>query len=255
MEELFAQVFSAFVGGPLPDVIDHVAVIVGVIGGAIFACDRRLDIVGVICMGLITGYGGGVMRDLLLQDKGIYFMQHPMLVFACIVVCIAVFYFRRGFHNLDPAVYLLDTLSVGLFAAAGAEKTLVCGGGPMMAFILGALTSVGGGALRDVFAGEIPAIFKQGNFYALAGIAGSASYVILVELGVPAPAAVVVCIAVTTALRYLSVYFNWVTKTDPIDLTPYVSRPLKRGAVVAKNLVLAGRIRKGPRAKGYQRRE
>jgi uncharacterized membrane protein YeiH len=229
-------------GGIVPAAIDYLSVIVGVITGATFACDKRLDIVGTVSLGLIAGYGGGILRDVLLQNHGVYFTQHPYLVLACILMCIVVFYFRGVFRNLESAVFLLDALSVGLFAAAGSAKAFDCGTGVVMSILLGTITAVGGGTLRDVFVGQVPSIFQSGTYYAIAGLAGAIVYTAFVACGYAGPWAVVACVAVTVALRYLSVFFDWRTHTDPRDLSPYVTKPLKRAVAFARGLYLHGRL-------------
>ena len=78
----------------MPFGADFFSVAVGVLTGAIFACDRKLDIVGTIVLGLVTAYGGGIIRDLLLQDHGVYFMEYPEVILICI--CLAVFVFYSG---------------------------------------------------------------------------------------------------------------------------------------------------------------
>ena len=243
-------------GGLVPAIIDYLAVLVGAVGGATFACDRKLDVIGTVSLGLIAGYGGGVMRDLLLQDQGIYFTQHPYLVLATVALCILVFHSRRAFRNLHSAVFLLDTLSVGLFAASGASKAFSCGSGIVMAFILGAITAVGGGALRDVFVGEVPTIFKEGEFYAVAGLAGSVVYVLCAPIaGMDEVYALVLCIIATTGLRYLSVWFNWSTNADPHDLTDYMKRGERHAIDAVRWLYLRGRLPKPTRYAGIRRRK
>ena len=117
--------------------IDYFSVVVGVLTGALFACDRKLDIIGTVVLGLVTGYGGGIIRDVLLQDKGVYFTSHPDLILVCIVLCAFVFYFRGLFKHLDAMVFFADALSVGLFALAGASKAYACGEGFVLTVILG----------------------------------------------------------------------------------------------------------------------
>ena len=143
MEQLFAG------GGALqvPFGADFFSVAVGVLTGAIFACDRKLDIVGTIVLGLVTAYGGGIIRDLLLQDHGVYFMEYPEVILICICLAVFVFYFRGLFRHTGQVLFFADALSVALFALAGANKAFACGEGFVMVVILGALTSVGGGAL------------------------------------------------------------------------------------------------------------
>ena len=166
---------SAFADGQVLTVpwgIDYFSVVVGVLTGALFACDRKLDIIGTVVLGLVTGYGGGIIRDVLLQDKGVYFTSHPDLILLCIVLCVFVFYFRGLFQHLDAMVFFADALSVGLFALAGASKAYACGEGFVLTVILGAITAVGGGAVRDICVGETPGIFQQSNFSAVAAARG-----------------------------------------------------------------------------------
>lgn len=230
-QELVAWVWShaSMNGGIVPVFIEYLAVVVGVLGGATFACDRGMDIIGTICLGIITGFGGGIVRDVLLQSHGVYFTHHPYLVLFCAAVCVAVFYFRRWVRHLDTLVFLLDVLGVGLFAAAGANKALGCGSGTIMSMILGAITAVGGGALRDVFVGEPPKIFRPGEFYAIAGMAGATLYVLLLLAQVNEVVALVACVAVTTVLRYASVWFSWRTNADPRDEDGRLRGPAQRG--------------------------
>lgn len=199
-------------GGTVPAFVDYLSVLVGAITGAMFACSRKLDIVGVCALGLIAAYGGGVIRDLLLQDHGVYFMQHPYVAVTCVIVCTAVFLFRHTLARAKRAIDLLDIISVGLFAAAGASKSLACDCGWVMAFLLGCITAVGGGALRNVFVGEVPTVFQPGSFYAIAAMGGSAAYLTLCQVN--ELFALLACLAATVLLRYGSLHLNLKTTTD-----------------------------------------
>ena len=223
----------------VPWSIDYFSVIVGVLTGALFACDRKLDIIGTVVLGLLTGYGGGVIRDMLLQDRGVYFTSHPDLIVICIVICAFVFYFRGLFRHLDATVFFADALSVGLFALAGASKVFACDQGFVISVILGGITAVGGGALRDICVGETPGIFKQSNFYAVAGLGGSLAFVTLASFGAPLPIAGVVCVFAVVSLRYWSVYYDWKTRSEA-DLTPHVARGVGKVWRVASGVFLHG---------------
>ena len=156
------QAFSDSQVLTVPWSIDYFSVVVGVLTGALFACDRKLDIIGTVVLGLVTGYGGGIIRDMLLQTHGVYFTSHPDLILICIAICAFVFYFRGLFRHLDATVFFADALSVGLFALAGASKAFSLEQGFVLSVILGAITAVGGGAVRDICVGETP-----GNFPAV----------------------------------------------------------------------------------------
>ena len=236
---------SAFADGQVLTVpwgIDYFSVVVGVLTGALFACDRKLDIIGTVVLGLVTGYGGGIIRDVLLQDKGVYFTSHPDLILVCIVLCAFVFYFRGLFKHLDAMVFFADALSVGLFALAGASKAYACGEGFVLTVILGAITAVGGGAVRDICVGETPGIFQQSNFYAVAGLGGALLFTVLAYAGVPLVVAGIACVFTVGFLRYWSVYFDWKTRNEA-DLTPHVARGLGE----ARRVVAGGFLQDGVR--------
>ncbi len=233
--------------------IDYFSVVVGVLTGALFACDRKLDIIGTVVLGLLTGYGGGIIRDTLMQGTGVYFTSHPDLIVICIVICVFVFYFRGLFKHLDATVFFADALSVGLFALAGASKAFAFGEGFVLTVILGAITAVGGGAVRDMCVGETPGIFQQSNFYAVAGLGGSLVFTTLAYLGCPLPLAGVTCVFAVVFLRYLSVYFDWKTKREA-DLTPHVARGFGKVKRLVAGVFLQGGST-SPRKKRSLRRD
>lgn len=216
----------------IPSVIDYFAIIVGVITGALVACDRKLDIVGTSVAGMLTGFGGGIIRDVLMRDHGIYFTQHPSLIVVCTVICVLVFYFRGMFSDPDRQLFFLDTLSVALFALAGASKAFACEQGIVLSIMYGAVTAVGGGALRDICTGVTPAIFRSSGFYAIAGLGGSIVYVALAAAGCPVVIAGVLCVITVLALRYGSERFGWKTRSE-VDLSPYVKKALAK--ILGKN--------------------
>ena len=187
----------------------------------------------------LTGYGGGIIRDTLMQGTGVYFTSHPDLVVICIIICVFVFYFRGLFKHLDATVFFADALSVGLFALAGASKAFAFDEGFVLSVILGAVTAVGGGAVRDICVGETPGIFRQSNFYAVAGLGGALVFVVLAYVGCPLPLAGVACVFVVVFLRYWSVYFDWRTSSEA-DLTPRIARGLHRAGEVLSGLFLHG---------------
>ena len=193
-----------------------------------FACD--LSFTGIVLCGVFTAIGGGIIRDLLLQDHGVYFMEYPEVILICICLAVFVFYFRGLFRHTGQVLFFADALSVALFALAGANKAFACGEGFVMVVILGALTSVGGGALRDISVGETPGVFQRSNFYAVAGFGGAFVFAAMAFAKAPLVLAAAACVFTVVFLRYLSVYYDWKT-SDEADLTPKVAR----GARTAKH--------------------
>ena len=197
----------------IPWGIDYASVVVGVLTGAMFGCRSKLDVVGTTVAGFLTGFGGGIVRDLLLGASNIYFMSHPDLILVSLAICLLTFYFRGVFLDLNRSILVADTLSVALFALAGSSKAFAYGLDPVYVVILGTITAVGGGALRDAMAGVTPAIFRGSNFYAVACLGGSVAFA--------AMAAGFGCVGAVLALRYLSIRFDWKTR-EYCDLTPRV---------------------------------
>lgn len=188
----------------VPASLEYFFIIVGVLTGAIYGCRHKMDIVGVITAGMITGYGGGIIRDLLLHDQGIYFMQHPYLVLVCIAISVFVFYFRGLFDRGEKLIFFLDIVSVGMFTLAGADKAFAAGCHGIYVVMMGLITGVFGGAVRDIIANEVPAIFKPSSFYAIASLIGAVVFFALAALGCPRSIAALACLVATVFVRYLS---------------------------------------------------
>lgn len=213
----------------LPALIEYAALITGSISGSLMAADRRLDIVGSLGLALTTGLGGGLLRDVILPTTSVYMLDHPIAVLTCLGMGMLVFLFRGLFARVNASRVILwaDILSVAFFAVSGADKALVLGYNAVACTLLGLITAVGGGVIRDVCLTEIPIIFKRGTYYAIAALAGAAVYVIMSELWVSKVIGFGVAVIVTCALRMLSVHFNLQSSTAR-DLTPRVTRPLRR---------------------------
>ena len=226
MEQVVELLFSSEPFA-VPVGLEYFFVLVGVLTGSLFALDRKLDVIGTITLGLITGYGGGIIRDVLLQSHGVYFVDHPSLVVVSTLLSMLVFYFKGLFRHLSASITFFDAVSVALFAVAGGAKAMACGCGVVMSTMLAVITAIGGGALRDVFSGETPAIFKQSNYYAVAALLCSAVFVLMQRFGASQLAATLACVLVMLAVRYLSIYRDWKTHVDT-DFTSRLWHSFKR---------------------------
>jgi len=200
------------------------ATAVGALSGALIAVRKRFDIIGVVTLAVVAGLGGGMIRDVLLQKYGIAAFQHEYLLWTALVAALMGFFFADLVRHGRRVFLLVDAVSLGLFAVIGADKGLVANIGVFAAIMLGAITSTGGGVLRDVLTGEVPNVMQPGSLYAAAAVLGSIAYVTLVAwLDVVKPAAALVAVLVTLGLRLMSVWFGWSTPR-PMDLTSHVKR-------------------------------
>lgn len=211
----------------IPAILEYIAVITGCMYGASTAFDRKLDIMGAMTLSLINGFGGGIIRDILIPSTSVYFLDTPSAVVIGLFFGVLIYYFRSLMNLMDKPLQMVDTISMALFAFLGAEKAVAAGYAPISCMILGFITSVGGGFLRDISLGDTPAMFKAGTLYAVAALAGAVIYVTLIEIHVVKIIAVVICVISTVGLRGFSILFNWRTQ-DPVDYSSHVLKPIKR---------------------------
>lgn len=192
----------------------------------------RYDVFGTVVIACITGLGGGIMRDILLQDFGIYAFQHPVLLLACAGAGVGVFYFHKLADVFDWLVDFLDNLSVGLWAVVSVGKGLSAGVGIIPSIILGTITAVGGGIMRDVLMAKPPAAFQAGTLYGTASLVGSTAFALMKQNDLLGDYAAITCVGLVMALRYISEIFGVQTKPSQ-DYSDKVIEPVKKAARVA----------------------
>src|SRR3954469_23760243 len=169
---------------PLLLALDLTGTFAFALNGALTALrTARLDIVGVVTLGIITAIGGGIIRDVLIgAPPPATFSDWRYLAVAAGGGLVAFFAGRR-LERLNTPITLLDAAGLSLFAVTGASKALALGLGPAQAVILGAVTAVGGGTLRDVLIRQIPSVLSSG-LYAIPALVGAAALVVVTKLGV-----------------------------------------------------------------------
>lgn len=219
----------------IPFWLELAASLTGGISGAMSAVRARYDLFGVCCIAIVTGLAGGIIRDILLQNYGIYAFQKPQLIVACVVAGIIVFYFSRLTTYLDPVVNLLDNLSVALWAIISVGKSMSAGMDIIPAAILGTITAVGGGICRDVCMNREPISFQAGALYGTAAFIGALVYALMNQNHVLADYAPWACVVLVLGIRYGSLLFGWHTK-PPRDYTDVIARPAR---AVANKVVRA----------------
>ena len=190
---------------------DLLAVGVGSLQGALFAAgfrDRRLDLLGVAIIGIATGFGGGLLRDLLLNRVPLALESDWYLPVATGAALLGML-LERVFHRLGGLLTVLDALTIGLFAAIGSTAALAVGLPEVPAVFVGVIAAVGGSILRDLLLNVPIALMHVGSLYAVAALVGTIVLVVLKALGVPILVAAVICVVVTFAVRMLAVLLKW----------------------------------------------
>ena len=190
---------------------DLPAIAVGGVQGAMFAAqfrDRRLDLLGIALIGIAAGTGGGLFRDILLNQVPVALRLNWYFMVAVGAALLGML-LERLFQRLGPVITSLDALTIGLFCAIGTTKALTLGLPEIPSIFVGVLSAVGGSILRDLLLNLPIALMHVGSLYAIAAVAGAGILVALVALGVPMFIAAVVCVAVTFGVRVLAVLFKW----------------------------------------------
>lgn len=230
----------------IPYWLELAATIAGAIFGALSAVRAKYDIFGVCCIAIVVGLAGGITRDILLQDYGIYAFQKPNLILACIAAGIVAFYFGKLMTYFDPFMDLLDNLSVALWAIIGTGKALSAGLDLVPAVILGTITANGGGIVRDICMNREPEAFQAGTVYVSAAFIGALAFAVMKQNHLLDQYAAITCVVLVMGIRYASLAFGWRTRParDYSDVvTQAVAQPVKR---------MANRVRARRRPTGFQ---
>lgn len=154
------------------------------ISGAVAAVNRRLDIFGILVLSFVAGTVGGITRDLLIGAVPPAALKNESYLLTTVIAGLLTFFFYKGIDRLRAPVLWFDAAGLSFFAVAGTEKALEFGLNPLMAALLGMVTGIGGGMVRDLLLIEIPQVLRS-DLYAVAALAGAAMVVLGQMLGLP----------------------------------------------------------------------
>jgi len=195
------------------------------ISGGLTAVRMGFDVVGVFVLAAATGIGGGLLRDVLLGAVPPPALADWRYLMAPILGGLLTFFFHPTIDRLRRPIVLFDAIGLGLFTVAGALKALDCGLGPAPAAVLGLITGVGGGVLRDLLSREVPVIFRPGELLAIPAITGASVAVALESADIPTLVVIVSASALTTGWRLLAVWRGWATPQPPLPTREPAARP------------------------------
>lgn len=195
----------------IPLWLDLVAVGVGAIQGAMFASGYRnaeLDLLGVAIVGIASGFGGGIVRDVLLSRE-LTALQSDWYIVVATAASLAGMLIAHRLRRVEGLISALDALTIGAFGAIGTTTSLAMGLPWVPAIFIGVASAVGGSIMRDLLLHLPIQLMHVGSLYAVAAAAGGATIVALVELNVDVSIAGIVGVLVTTVIRMLSVLLGW----------------------------------------------
>ncbi|QXJ26283.1 trimeric intracellular cation channel family protein [Actinomadura graeca] len=189
--------------------LDLAGIFVFAVSGGLAAVRQRLDVVGMVVLAEITALGGGILRDLLIGAVPPAAFTSLGYVLVPLTAAALVFFWHPQVTRLLPAVLLFDAAGLGLFCVTGTLKALEHGLSPLHSVLLGVVTAVGGGVLRDMLSGQIPSVLYDRQLYALPAMLGAAVMAVAYTAGlhggaVTAGAAVLAC-----GLRLMAMRYGW----------------------------------------------
>ena len=194
----------------LERILDLAGVFVFALSGASLAARKRFDVVGIAALAMVTGLGGGVLRDTLLGALPPVALRHQIYLTAPIVATAVVLVGHQAVERMWRPVLLFDAAGLGLFSVVGTAKALDHGLGVLPSILLGVTTAVGGGMLRDVLARDVPVVFKADSaLYAIPAALGAGATAAAWSLDRFGAIAAALIVGVVVLVRVLAMHRGW----------------------------------------------
>lgn len=197
--------------------LELAGVFVFAVSGALVASRKQLDVFGFLFVATVTGIGGGTLRDLLLGQAPVFWVERPHYLWLTGAAGLLVYFVAPAVQSRYRLLLWADAAGLAVFAASGTVIAQAAGAPAGVAILMGAISATFGGLLRDVVCGETPLLLRK-EIYITAAAAGSGLMVLLGELGLPADVGYLACVVVTFAVRGLAIRFG-------LSLPPYRPRP------------------------------
>lgn len=188
-------------------VITYIGDVLFAMSGALTAGRYRMDLIGYLMIGTITGIGGGTLRDLLL-GRSVWWTTNPLELILCLTASVFTFFFIRDLSKLHKVVTWLDALGLSAFAVTGCHIATYYGSPFVVAVFMGMMTATGGGMIRDVLTGTKPMILSAGELYATAALGGAFVYATILNLSGLESLAELLGFTTVLSLRSASILFG-----------------------------------------------
>ncbi len=206
--------------GDLEVFLNVLGTIAFAISGALAAGRARMDWAGVVVLGIVTAVGGGTIRDLLLGELPVFWIDEVWFILVAAVTALAVIPLSqtRALKLLErhDLVNIADAAGLSLFVITGVGIALDAGANDFVAILMGVITGTGGGVIRDLLADRVPQVLHKGEVYATAALAGAALYVGLLQLSIDPRLSLWLPIGLIFGIRMLAIFSGWeIPKFEP----------------------------------------
>lgn len=187
--------------------IDYTGTLVFAISGILVGVDQKFDLFGVFILGFVTAVGGGTLRDVLIGSTPVGWMQNEVYVYIILAAVPLCYVGKKPISKLKKGLFLFDTIGIGLFTILGLQKTLALGLSPLVGVMMGVVSAVFGGVIRDVLAHRTPLIFRE-EVYAAACLVG-ANLFLLANLFLSVNISMIIAILAVIVIRILAIKRGW----------------------------------------------
>lgn len=187
--------------------IDILGTIAFAISGVLVALSKKMDPFGILIIAFVTAIGGGTIRDLLIGDTPVSWMENLTYTYVIIIAAVLTVVFKSKIDYLRRSLFLFDTIGIGLYTVVGVEKGINAGLSPVICIALGTISACFGGVIRDILCNEIPVIFRK-EIYATACILGGVTYFLVKKLPIDNDGVFIIAIIVVIVIRLLAVRFK-----------------------------------------------
>ncbi|WP_313380986.1 trimeric intracellular cation channel family protein [Proteiniphilum saccharofermentans] len=189
-------------------VLDIIGTIAFAISGTLTAIEKRFDIFGIAIIAAVTAIGGGTLRDMLIGNTPVMWLQHLEYLYIVIATIIVTIFFRKSLNKLRTSLLLFDTMGIGIFTLIGIQKGLLIGLHPVVCILLGTVTACFGGVIRDTLCNEVPIIFKK-EIYATPCIIGGGVFFLVQYMGFTQNVVYLATIISIITIRLFAVRLHW----------------------------------------------
>lgn len=213
---------------PLVHYLDLFGVVIFAITGALLAQQHHINVLGFVVAAVITAVGGGTLRDVLLGETPVFWIQDPIYLILPAAIGLVIFFTAPYYRFRSSDFLLADALSLAVFTIIGTEKALALNISPINSILLGTITGVGGGVIRDCLLGRgLPALFQQ-ELYATAAFVGGSLYWSLHTHKIAHPIAIATSILVIFCIRLAAVHWQLKLPLPKLSGVEFERRPLSR---------------------------
>ncbi|WOD42503.1 trimeric intracellular cation channel family protein [Hwangdonia lutea] len=187
--------------------LDIIGTIAFAISGVLVAISKKMDLFGILIIAFVTAIGGGTLRDLLIGNTPVSWMQDMTYTYVILITTVVTILSKSKIDYLRTSLLLFDTIGIGLYTVVGVEKGISAGLNPIICIALGTISACFGGVIRDILCNEIPVIFRK-EIYATACILGGLCYFLIQNLPIDNNVVFIIAGSVVIITRLLAVKFK-----------------------------------------------